>query len=159
MLFERGEGGAFRPPQDYLERALVSFSTHDLATFAGWASGRDLAAKRALGLDPGETAGERNAAVMALRLAIVGQGLADSGFASVVAFLARAPAKLLVVALEDALGMSDQFNIPGTIDEHPNWRRKYPLELESMPDSEALGTIARRAAEQGRGPRVAAQLR
>jgi 4-alpha-glucanotransferase len=159
MLFERGEGGAFRPPEDYSERALVSFSTHDLATFAGWVSRRDLVAKRALGHDPGETDDERNAAIAALRRAISGQGIGITGFPGVVAYLARAPAKLLVVALEDALGMSDQFNIPGTTDEHPNWRRKYPVELESMPDSETLRAIAHSAAEQGRGPPIGAQLR
>jgi 4-alpha-glucanotransferase len=66
---------------------------------------------------------------------------------------------LLVVGLEDVLGMSDQFNIPGTTDEHPNWRRKYPVELESLEDAVALKAVARNAAEHGRGPRMGAHLR
>ena len=76
------------------------------------------------------------------------------------AYLARTPAKLLVVGLEDALGMREQFNIPGTVDEHPNWRRKYPVALESLPDAEALPAIARNAAEHGRaGARIGPQMR
>jgi 4-alpha-glucanotransferase len=67
---------------------------------------------------------------------------------------------LLVVGLEDVLGMGEQFNIPGTTDEHPNWRRKYPVALESLPDAEALPAIARNAAEQGRAvARIGPQMR
>jgi 4-alpha-glucanotransferase len=163
MLFERGQEGAFRPPEHYSERALVTFSTHDLATFAGWASGRDLAAKLAIGIDPGETDDERDAALAALRRATAQQDIEGdiegSGFPAVLAYLARTPAKLLVVGLEDALGMSDQFNIPGTTDEHPNWRRKYPVELESLTDAAPLKAVARNAAEHGRAPRMGAHLR
>ena len=163
MLFERGQEGAFHPPEHYSERALVTFSTHDLATFAGWASGRDLAAKLAIGIDPGETDDERKAAIVALRRATARQDIEGdiegSDFPAVLAYLARTPAKLLVVGLEDALGMSEQFNIPGTTDEHPNWRRKYPVELESLQDAAALKAVARNAAEHGRSPRMGAHLR
>jgi len=56
--------------------------------------------------------------------------------------------------------MREQFNIPGTTDEHPNWRRKYPVALESLPDAEALPAIARNAAEHGRaGARIEPQMR
>jgi 4-alpha-glucanotransferase len=150
MLFERGPDGAFNLPECYSERALVSFSTHDLATFAGWAGRHDLAAKRALGIDPGETETERDAAIAGMRRALARQGIMGFGFPAAVAYLASTPAKLLVVGLEDALGMSEQFNIPGTTDEHPNWRRKYPVAVESLPDADALAAIARNAAEHDR---------
>ena len=39
-------------------------------------------------------------------------------------FLARAPSRLLLVQLEDLLGEVEQMNLPGTIDEDLNWRRK-----------------------------------
>ncbi len=160
MLFERGPDGAFHPPERYSERALVTFSTHDLATFAGWVGRQDLAAKRGLGIDPGETDTERDAAIAALRRAVARQSVEGSGFPAVVAYLARTPAKLLVVGLEDALGMREQFNIPGTVHEHPNWRRKYPVALESLPDAQALPAIARNAAEHGRaGARIEPQMR
>jgi (1->4)-alpha-D-glucan 1-alpha-D-glucosylmutase len=47
------------------------------------------------------------------------------------AFVARAPAKILMIQLEDLLGQVEQVNVPGTTDErYPNWRRKLPAALE-----------------------------
>jgi 4-alpha-glucanotransferase len=45
-------------------------------------------------------------------------------------FLAAMPSRLVTMSVEDLLGMIDQVNIPGTIDQHPNWRRKLPLSVE-----------------------------
>ncbi len=45
-------------------------------------------------------------------------------------FLARTPSMLAVVAIEDVLGETGAVNVPGTFDEHPNWRRKRSLSLE-----------------------------
>ena len=70
MLFERAADGSFLPPESYRENALVTFGTHDLPTFAGWMRGHDLAVKRALNMDPGETDRERTAAQLALRSAL-----------------------------------------------------------------------------------------
>ena len=51
---------------------------------------------------------------------------------SVAKFLARTKSRLIAVALEDLLGVVDQPNIPGTIDEHPNWRQRMPVALEEI---------------------------
>ena len=67
-----------------------------------------------------------------------------------VTYLAATPSKLLVVALEDALGLEDQPNVPGTIDEHPNWRRRYPVDLEDILAGDRMDAVARAAAAQGR---------
>jgi 4-alpha-glucanotransferase len=45
-------------------------------------------------------------------------------------FLGLTRAALAIVQPEDVLGVHDQANLPGTIDEHPNWRRKLPVTLE-----------------------------
>jgi len=39
---------------------------------------------------------------------------------------------VLLVPLEDALGLHEQVNIPGTIDEHPNWRRRLPYTINEF---------------------------
>jgi 4-alpha-glucanotransferase len=36
--------------------------------------------------------------------------------------------------MEDALALEDQPNLPGTVDEYPNWRRRYPTEAATMLD-------------------------
>ena len=132
MLFERGHDGGFAAPESYRENALVSFGTHDLPTFAGWKDQHDLAVKQALGIDPGETRDERRVALDALRRALEARGLGEIGFGAVVRYLRDTPCRLLVVAIEDVLGVADQVNVPGTIDEHPNWRRRLPVTVEAL---------------------------
>ena len=46
---------------------------------------------------------------------------------AVVGFLARTKSRLLAISLEDLLGVIDQPNIPGTVNEHPNWRQRLPV--------------------------------
>ena len=104
MLFERAPDGSFLPPEAYRENALVTFSTHDLATFAGWSSAHDLAVKRALGMDPGETDDERATAQAELRNALRPGARPTPTFRRSPASWPRTPARLLVVAVEDALG-------------------------------------------------------
>jgi 4-alpha-glucanotransferase len=60
------------------------------------------------------------------------------------AYTAAAPARVMVLQLEDALGVAEQANLPGTVDEHPNWRRKLPLGIESLADEPRLASLARR---------------
>ncbi len=51
---------------------------------------------------------------------------------AVAGFLARTKSRLLAISLEDLLGVIDQPNIPGTVDEHPNWRRRLPLAIDEI---------------------------
>jgi len=127
MIFERGEGGAFNAAETYPAHALVTFSTHDLPTFAGWRSGHDIALKQALHIDPGESPAGREDAVRELNRLLDGA----NGFEAVLSYLAQTPSRLLGVAIEDLLGVLDQANVPGTTDQHPNWRRKLPLPIEA----------------------------
>jgi 4-alpha-glucanotransferase len=55
--------------------------------------------------------------------------------------MARAPSRLFVVQAEDLVGSAAQVNIPGTIGEHPNWRRKLPVALEGLPGHPLAGAI------------------
>ena len=151
MLFERAGDGAFFPPESYRENALVAFGTHDVATFAGWKDRHDLAVKRTLGIDPGETNEQRQGALEALRYALRQRGLETADFASVERYLADTPSRLLVISMEDILGIRDQVNLPGTISEHPNWRQRLPVSLEDLKDQPALRSTADIMRSAGRG--------
>jgi len=137
MLFRRAENGEFLPPESYPQNALVAFATHDLPTFAGWIAGHDLAVKSALGIDPGESPIQREHARRALQTALSEQGL-PAEFLSVVRYLAATPSRLLMIAMEDILGMTEQVNLPGTVNEYPNWRRRLPLLLDDLGNEPAL---------------------
>ncbi|MFL6799604.1 MAG: 4-alpha-glucanotransferase [Xanthobacteraceae bacterium] len=151
MLFERTHDGNFSPPQSYRENAVVTFATHDLSTYAGWRGERDLAVKRALGFDPGETADERRRAFGVLDETLIQRGLSAHDFASVARHLADAPSRLLVISIEDVLGVIEQVNLPGTTDQHPNWKRRLPVPLEGLAEHPGVRALAQAMREAGRG--------
>jgi (1->4)-alpha-D-glucan 1-alpha-D-glucosylmutase len=167
LYFSRRDDGAFLAPAEFPREALVTATTHDLATLAGYWEGRDIERRRALQLFPDAPAEARFAAerehdrprlVEALRregLLPDGADAAapmDSALAGAVqSYLARSPARLLSVQLEDIFGCRDQVNLPGTVDEYPNWRRKLPLALEEWEADGRFDELARRMADEGRG--------
>jgi 4-alpha-glucanotransferase len=152
MLFEREGDGRFRPPEHYPADALATFSTHDLPTFQGWLTTHDLAVKRGLGLDPGEGDDARAWALVKLREMLTerGAGYPPDDIAAVAAFLAGTPSRLVSMALEDVLGVRDQVNVPGTTDQHPNWRRKLPVAIEDLDAQGGLSRVAEVFAKAGR---------
>ena len=153
MLFQRAADGGFIAPEHYRESALVTFATHDLPTFAGWLSARDLAVKRSLGLHPGETDQDRANAREALGRAMAWRRLPKIDCLSVTRFLADTPSRLLMVSLEDALGVVEQVNLPGTIDEHPNWRRRLAVPLEELLQASTLRAVGSAMEAAGRASR------
>jgi len=135
MMFERDERYAFRGIDYYQPNALVTFNTHDLPTYHGWRSYHDLHLKRSIGIDPGESDDARRYAIEMLDQALRQNGIDRTDFFGVAHFLARTRTRIEAIALEDLLGVSDQPNIPGTIDEHPNWRQRLPATVETMASS------------------------
>ena len=71
-------------------------------------------------------------------------------FEAVARFLARTPSRLVMVGLDDVLGEGEQVNIPGTVHEHPNWRRKLPLRVEDLAADGRLRRIGEVFAQEGR---------
>jgi len=154
LYFERRDGGDFKSPGEYPREAIVSVGTHDLPTLTGWWEGRDIALRTELDLFPDEATRERQHVERSqdrarLLLALEREGLLPEGVTpdpssapqmtpelvrAVSAYLADTPSRVLVLQLEDVLCVRDQANLPGTTDEHPNWKRKLPLTLERMRD-------------------------
>jgi 4-alpha-glucanotransferase len=132
MMFERDDQGSFRGIDHYAPNALVTFNTHDLSTYAGWRCFSDLALKRSLGIDPGESDDARWHALAMLTDVLRHHAIDGHDLYAVVKFLAQSRSRLLAISLEDLLGVIDQPNIPGTVDEHPNWRRRLPVAIDEM---------------------------
>ncbi len=132
MMFERDGGGLFRGVDHYAANALVTFNTHDLSTYAGWRGFADLALKRSLGIDPGESDDARWHALTMLTDVLRHHEIDSDDLHAVVKFLSRTKSRLLAISLEDLLGVIDQPNIPGTVDEHPNWRQRLPVSIEEI---------------------------
>src|SRR3954464_10731765 len=99
----------------------------------------------------------RRAELATLERALSRQGL-DSSALSAHKYIAQTPCKLALVQPEDMLEVLEQANLPGTVDEHPNWRRKLPLALEAWPSEPRVAAtaeaMAERAIARGRPQRV-----
>jgi 4-alpha-glucanotransferase len=148
MMFQREDNGEFRGIDRYSANALASFNTHDLSSYAGWRSFSDLKLKRSLGIDPGESDAARWHALTMLDDVLRHHGIDGNDLNAVAQFLSRTKSRLLAIALEDLLGLVDQPNVPGTIDEHPNWRRRLPVAIEQI--ASVIDAAALRAATRER---------
>jgi 4-alpha-glucanotransferase len=150
MMFERDDRGAFRGRDHYSADALVTFNTHDLSTYAGWRSFGDLKTKRSLGIDPGESDDARWHALAMLDDVLRQNAIDRNDVFSVLNFLAQTRSRLLAVSLEDILGVLDQPNIPGTVNEHPNWRRRLPVSIEQMASAVDIAALKTATRERSR---------
>ena len=151
MMFERDDRGSFRGVDHYAPNALVTFNTHDLSTYAGWRCFSDLALKRSLGIDPGESDDARWHALAMLTDVLRHHAIDGNDLYAVVKFLAQTRSRLLAISLEDLLGVVDQPNIPGTVDEYPNWRRRLPVAVDEMAAAIDLAALREATRERTQG--------
>ncbi|MBX3501674.1 MAG: 4-alpha-glucanotransferase [Alphaproteobacteria bacterium] len=157
MWFQRDDSG-FLPPRRWRGDAIAMTTTHDLPTVAGWWQGADIGLRAGLGL-ASEADAQRPQDRSALWRTCVEAGVAQGveppphdpapAVDAAIGLVAAAPSPLAIVPLEDLLGLSEQPNLPGTVDEHPNWRRrlKFPVDqlLEPAPVQARLKRLAARS--------------
>ncbi len=149
LYFERWQSGLFQRPENYPEQSMVTVSTHDMPTLVGWWTGKDLDWREQLNLYPQiEMAQEErnnrvhsremllDALIDAKVMTTEQQPLTSPPQANleltkaVQAFLAKSPGRIQLIPMEDAIGLQEQVNIPGTIDEHPNWLQRLPHTMD-----------------------------
>lgn len=151
LPFECDDDG-FLAPHRWSPEAAAMTGTHDLATVAGWWSGRDIDWNWRLGRTRPDAVEADDRATRGEERALLWQAFADAGItdapepaadapaAAVDAafdFVAGTPCALAILPIEDLIGAEEQPNLPGTIDEHPNWRRRMPAptpELLARPE-------------------------
>jgi len=144
LWFEFELSGDGRPlrPEWWREYCLASVTTHDLPPIAGYLAGDHVRLRHSLGLltrtldeELAAAAAERGAWLEELRRrgALSEDADEEQTVAALHRYLTWTPARLLSVALTDAVGDRRTQNQPGTIDEHPNWR--VPL---TGPDGEPM---------------------
>jgi 4-alpha-glucanotransferase len=163
FYFERDAEGRPVAPEAYPRHVLVSSTTHDLPTLAGFWAGRDIEARRAAGILRDDAQYERQKRerredkarmIDALKRA----GLLAAEFPSeaadwpeltgelhyaVIGYLVSTPSQLMLLNQEDLTKEPDQQNLPGTTWEYPNWRRKSRFSLEEFETLPLAGDFAR----------------
>ena len=150
--FEHGADGERRRAADYPRLALTATTTHDLPTVAGFFSGSDLDHLCDIGVAPagGPEQADQDQQRASLCRLLEAEGLLDPGergveaiLAALYGFLTRTPAMLVAATLEDALEATDRPNVPGTIDERPNWSLPLPVPLDDLGDDPRVRRLAR----------------
>jgi 4-alpha-glucanotransferase len=160
----------FRSPEDYPEMAISAVTTHDLPTLGGFWVGSDIDLKEQLNLFPNperiaqyraDRLGDRTRLVRVLKQ----RGLVRQDYPeapeelpmltpelslAIYAYLAQSRSKLLNVMLDDVVGSLRQMNLPGTVDEYPNWVQKMPVPLEEIADLPWLRQLAEACRKYGR---------
>jgi 4-alpha-glucanotransferase len=160
LLYFEKNGETFRTPDEYPREALVSVSTHDLPTLAGFWQNRDIEARRKAGVLPDEesyqsqlldrTSEKQKMLDLFHQLRLlpnwfpkraeeIREFTGELHYAAV-GFLALTPSELMVLNQEDLFKDTDQQNLPGTTEQYPNWRHKmrYTVdELRTHPHAEA----------------------
>ena len=152
FYFEKDERGEFRPNSAYPAQALVSVTTHDLPTIAGFWAGSDIDARRRAG---GFATEEQYRSAVAVRMkekqkildrlrslrllpewyprdAAALPELTGEIHNAVIGFLALAPSQLLCINQEDMTKETEQQNLPATTWQYPNWGRKMRYTIEEL---------------------------
>lgn len=173
FAFERRGDGAFKSPESYPRNSLAAFATHDLPTFAGWWKGLDTDLRESMQLITAQEAAherhDRQADHGRFRAALDQAGIRIENWGGdgmpppevPVRLLAKSPAMLVALQLEDILGDDNQANLPGTTSVHPNWRRKMKIDLDQTlrPDGPLVKAAAAMLEEgrnaEGVAPRLA----
>ena len=154
LWFERrwnDDGQPFKGPSEWSGGAQAVTTTHDLPTTAGWWAGRDIDWRARLdllgdGVDEPDERRTRDRERELLWRAFHEAGVANgplpppdaAPIVEALRFVGATPAPLAIAPLEDALGIVEQPNLPGTIDTHPNWRLRMPAPVETLLDDPAV---------------------
>ncbi len=151
LMFEKDGDGGFRLPGEYPAQALVSTTTHDLATVAGFWTGADIEARRAAGTIDDESrrtqwesrVRDRQMLLDALFAAgMLGRGCSRDADhypevtgqlqEAIIGYLAQTPSELFAINQEDLTLEPNQQNVPGTTWQYPNWGRKARFLVEGL---------------------------
>jgi 4-alpha-glucanotransferase len=138
LWFERSRKGSFVRPSLWRREAVAMTTTHDLPTVAGWWTERDIDWRaRVSGLSETAAARDRRnrradrktlwAAFLQAKCAKAKEPRrADPRPAvdAAAAYVGSSTSALAIIPLEDLTAEAEQPNLPGTIDAHPNWRRR-----------------------------------
>ena len=151
FYFEKRKDASFKASEEYPFLALVSSTTHDLPTIAGFWTFRDIHARREAGLV--DEHGYRTQMEDRLREkqrmleALHAEKLVPDDYPrqadqlpeidgtlhnAIIGFLAQAPSALLLLNQEDLTKETEQQNLPGSTAEYPNWSRKMKIPLEEL---------------------------
>ncbi len=159
-LFMKDGAGRFTPASFYPKDALVTSTTHDMATLWGYWNGEDIRLRNSLNLYPTpkdyeQELTKRENEKRNILLLLQDQGLLppaidssnqsselnDLLFKAIIRHLLQTPSQILALPLEDLVKQYKQVNLPGVVDGYPSWRHRIPKTIESLLQDETIRDI------------------
>jgi 4-alpha-glucanotransferase len=143
-------GDPLLPPDRWNPGSVATISTHDLPTASGFLRGEHVRVRAELGLLDDPDAEKARAELDRLELVelLREEGLvsgADPGEDQLIvamhALLARSRSRLVLVSPYDVIGEGRQPNLPGTVDQYPNWRLPLPASLAELRDDPRVRVV------------------
>ncbi len=158
------------PPSAWRALTMASVTTHDLPTVAGWWQDEHVRVRADLGLltvpvdEERANAAAEKAALLASarREGLLPEGTGDGELdveqvsLALHGMLGRSPSRFVLAAPGDAVGDVRQPNLPGTVDEYPNWRLPIadrdgtPVPLERLRSDPRVDRLAQLLAREVR---------
>ena len=129
LRFERNEQ-SYIPPAEWDPGAAALTTTHDLVPTAGWWAGSDIDEGEQSQARQDQRAWDRGIFWGSLEREGLVQGerpapdQTEPVVDAAIRYIARSPCTLKLLAIEDALAIRTQPNVPGTTIEKPNWRHR-----------------------------------
>ena len=166
FFFETSEDGGYYSPNHYPSQSMATLCTHDMPTLRGFWHCDDLKMGAELGLYPDEEQlnglfDSRAESKQKILDSLSWHGYLPQGVGHNAAYvpmdrslsegmqlhLASSSSALLSLQLEDWLEMDKPVNIPGTVNEYPNWRRKLSTTLDDLFTRQDIIDLTRRLTE------------
>ncbi len=134
---------------------VASLNTHDTATFAAFWSGADAIDRAQWGLLNAEEVVLEQDQRARLRVALAARlGLAEPdpfdplpAAAALLGHASQSDAALVVINVEDGWAEPNPQNVPGTVTERPNWRRRVAVPLEDWESHPGLVRLVEAVAQ------------
>ncbi len=130
------------PPEHFPELALSSVTTHDLPTIAGLWTGSDAAAQKKIGVDPNERGTKALRDKLRTLCAVAEDAPVEAVIEATHKALAKAPSRVVLATLDDAVATPERPNLPGTVDQWPNWSLALERPLEEIEELDLPRRIA-----------------
>lgn len=138
------------PPDRWNPNSVATVSTHDLPTASGFLRGEHVSIRTELGLLADPAAEKASAELDRLELVelLREEGLVsgdhpgeDQLVVAMHALLARSRSLLVLISPYDVIGEVRQPNLPGTVEQYPNWRIPLPETMEELRDDPRVRVV------------------
>jgi 4-alpha-glucanotransferase len=131
-------------PAEYPELALAAVTNHDIPTIPGLWTGADFEQQASAGMEPNRGLADSMRARISELASVPATAGVEEAVEAAYRLLGAAPSAVVIATMEDALGVLERPNLPGTSTGVPNWTSALPMPLEeifALPEPQKLAEI------------------